>query len=40
MWNEHKANRAKFEEAMFKKGFLGLKEERMGQKKEKGDDKK
>eukprot|EP00804_Cyclotella_cryptica_P010238 CCRYP_016703-RA/>CCRYP_016703-RA protein AED:0.02 eAED:0.02 QI:160/1/1/1/1/1/2/328/765 len=40
LWNEHKANRAKFEEAMFKKGFLGLKETRMGQKKKKGGDKK
>lgn len=33
MWNEHKANRARFEEAMFKKGFLGLKEDRVVNKK-------
>jgi hypothetical protein len=24
MWNEHKSNRARFEEAMFKKGFMNL----------------
>mmetsp|Transcript_5967 Transcript_5967/g.12118 ORF Transcript_5967/g.12118 Transcript_5967/m.12118 type:complete len:259 (-) Transcript_5967:441-1217(-) len=29
LWNEHKANRAKFEEAMFKKGLLGLEEKRV-----------
>lgn len=27
IWNEHKANRARFEEALYKKGFLGLKED-------------
>lgn len=24
LWNEHKANRARFEEQLFKKGYLGL----------------
>ena len=27
MWNEYKAGRARFEEAMFKKGFLGVEED-------------
>lgn len=27
LWNEHKANRARFEEALFKRGFLGLEED-------------
>ena len=29
LWNEHKANRAMFEEAMFKKGYLSLEEKRV-----------
>ena len=29
LWNEHKANRAKFEEAMFKKGLMGLEQTRV-----------
>ncbi|KAL7534722.1 hypothetical protein ACHAXR_006819 [Thalassiosira sp. AJA248-18] len=27
VWNEHKANRARFEEALFKRGYLGLEED-------------
>lgn len=27
LWNEHKANRARFEEALFKRGYLGVKED-------------
>lgn len=27
LWNEHKANRARFEESMFKRGYLGLAED-------------
>lgn len=27
LWNEHKANRARFEEALFKRGYLGLEED-------------
>ncbi|KAL7471474.1 hypothetical protein ACHAXS_011756 [Conticribra weissflogii] len=41
LWNEHKANRAKFEEAMFKKGLLGLEEKRVPRtKKEKEEEEK
>jgi len=27
LWNEHKANRARFEEALFKRGYLGVEED-------------
>eukprot|EP00581_Thalassiosira_minuscula_P014151 CAMPEP_0183721028 /NCGR_PEP_ID=MMETSP0737-20130205/13467_1 /TAXON_ID=385413 /ORGANISM="Thalassiosira miniscula, Strain CCMP1093" /LENGTH=782 /DNA_ID=CAMNT_0025950991 /DNA_START=126 /DNA_END=2474 /DNA_ORIENTATION=+ len=36
LWNEHKANRARFEEALFKRGYLGLEEDGVrGKKKDK-----
>mmetsp|Transcript_25657 Transcript_25657/g.55175 ORF Transcript_25657/g.55175 Transcript_25657/m.55175 type:complete len:752 (+) Transcript_25657:95-2350(+) len=35
LWNEHKANRARFEESLFKKGYLGLKEDGVRIKKKK-----
>jgi hypothetical protein len=33
LWNEHKSNRARFEEAMFRKGFMNLEEKKVEWKK-------
>ena len=35
LWNEHKSNRARFEEAMFRKGFMNLEEKKDAGKKKK-----
>jgi hypothetical protein len=45
MWNEHKSNRARFEEALYKRGHLWLEEDvfrihRRGTKKKDKKDKK
>ena len=43
LWNEHKANRARFEEALFKRGYLRLEEDGVRgrkKKKKKKDEKK